>query len=476
MPEITDMKRPISTPSDKPGEEDEVFCPACPASESAPSNGLPRLGRPSRGMTGWRAYCPGRQVLVFLTIAGAFAAVFVGWDVMAGQLFPNLPTAWRHALLTGWAAVVTAGACGIVYYVLNRQHRRLSAAAEELSQVVAAFQTDRRTFDRFENPHLIHCRDVLGCDRSDCPMFDAPDERCWQVLSSKRLGHDQTTPGVEIEQCLKCEIYQGSCPDKLSELGESFNNLLFLLEQEARQVGRMRAQMVEKEKMVAVGQIAAGVAHEIGNPLSSISSIVQMLKRKGPAGSTSRDLDLIETHIKRISSIVRQLVSLARPGGDRWEQVDIGKTLEQAVRLISYDRRARNVTMDFTPPSRLPLTYGLHDQLQQVFINLALNALDAMPDGGKLTIRAKDHAGRISVRFEDTGSGISPEIGRRVFEPFFTTKQPGQGTGLGLAVSYGIIQKHGGEIDIHSIEGKGAVFTVGLPLLDKQSRSRARLS
>ncbi len=464
------MNGPTSTLPDKPSKGSDALHPRCPGAALARPDAKRRSFRPLAGLRGLLVRLTARRVLLGLVLAGAYAALFVGWDVAAGRLLPNLPTAWRHGLLTGWAAVVTAAACGTVYYVLHRQYRRLSATAEELAHVIDAFQADRRASARFENPHLVHCREVLACARPECPMYDAPGKRCWQVMALKRIGDGHATPEVEIEQCRRCEVYRRSCPDKLSELGESFNNLAFLLEQEARQVGQMRAQMLEKEKMVAVGQIAAGVAHEIGNPLSSISSIVQMLKRKGSAGSTSPDLDLIETHIRRITSTVRQLVSLARPGDDRWELVDVGKTLEEAVRLIAFDRRARNVTIDFAPPPTLPRTYGLQGQLQQVFINLALNALDAMPGGGKLSIQAEKQQGRIVVRFEDTGCGIAPEIGRRVFEPFFTTKQPGQGTGLGLAVSYGIIQKHGGEIELRSIEGQGTVFTVDIPAMDQPPR------
>ena len=465
------MRESTSTLLDDPSKGSEGPISGCPGQGLAPSDALPWRGRPMGGLRGLLTPRAARRVLLLLVAVGGYAALLVGWDVVAAHLFPNLSTAWRHGLLTGWAAVVTAVTCAIVYFVLDRQHRRLSATAERLARAIGSFQTDRRDYERFENPHLVHCREVIACGQSDCPMYDAPGERCWHLMSLTRFGTGGANPEVEIEQCLQCEVYRRSCPDKLSELGESFNSLMFLLEQESRKVGRMRAQMLEKEKMVAVGQIAAGVAHEIGNPLSSISSIVQMLKRKGAAGSTSSDLDLIETHIQRISNTVRQLVSLARRGDDRWGLVDVGKTLEEAVRLIAFDRRARNVTIEFEPSSTLPRTYGLGDQLQQVFINLALNALDAMPDGGKLSIRVKKQPGRIVVRFEDTGCGIPPEIGRRVFEPFFTTKQPGQGTGLGLAVSYGIIQKHGGEIELRSVEGEGAVFTVDIPILDKPPRA-----
>ena len=232
-----------------------------------------------------------------------------------------------------------------------------------------------------------------------------------------------------------------------------------------RQQRRLRSQMVEKEKMVAIGQMAAGIAHEIGNPLSSISSIVQMLKRKGALHPQSEQLDLIQAHIQRISATVRQLAGLARPTSEHWEHVDLGPTLEEAVRLVSFDGRARRVKMDFTPPAALPPTYAVRGQIQQVFINILLNALDAMPDGGTLSVRAEHHPWAIRFRFEDTGCGIPAAIGRRVFEPFYTTKEPGRGTGLGLAVSYGIMQKHGGTIDFAARNGGGTVFSVEVPVL-----------
>jgi signal transduction histidine kinase len=228
----------------------------------------------------------------------------------------------------------------------------------------------------------------------------------------------------------------------------------------------MRAQLVEKEKMVALGQIAAGVAHEVGNPLSSISSIVQMLKRTNLEGATRTELDLIDTHVARITAIVRQMGRLARPARDTWEPLDVGEIIREAVRLISYDPRAESVEITCDCPPSLPRTYGLRDQLQQVFINLSLNALDAMPRGGTLQLSAQPQRGSIVVRVADSGSGICPDTGRRVFEPFVTTKEPGLGTGLGLAVSYGIVQKHGGTIDFESSVGEGTVFTVELPLMD----------
>jgi signal transduction histidine kinase len=406
-------------------------------------------------------------MLIPLTVLCTFTVLFIGWEVAERHLFPAMSIGLRHALLTVRAAIVTAVASTIVYLLMRRQQRRLSSTAEQLRGLLVSRQNDPSRPGRFQNPHLAHCREVCNCDQTRCPMYDAPGERCWQVMALSRAVYEHETAGFEMHRCHDCEVYRLSCPDKLTELGENFNNLMFLLEQEAARVGRMRAQMLEKEKMVAIGQMAAGIAHEVGNPLSSISSIVQMLKRNGAATSMLEQLDLIETHIQRISATVRQLVSLARPGVERWELVDIGEILSEAVQLIAFDRRARNIDIDFGPTASMLHTYGLKGQLQQVFINLSLNALDAMPDGGKLSIRTEVKRANIIVRVRDTGTGIAPDTGRRVFEPFFTTKEPGQGTGLGLAVSYGIVQKHGGSIDFQSNAGNGTEFTVQIPVLDK---------
>ena len=161
---------------------------------------------------------------------------------------------------------------------------------------------------------------------------------------------------------------------------------------------------------------------------------------------------------------MRRLGQLARPGLEEWAPVDLATEVSEAVRLVSFDRRAQTVDIDFKPRA-LPETYGIPGQVVQIVLNLSLNALDAMPDGGRLTIHAQSTPGHIVIRIEDTGCGVPAEIGRRVFEPFFTTKDPGQGTGLGLAVTYGIVERLGGTIDLDSQMGKGTVFTVRIPVL-----------
>ncbi len=432
--------------------------PVLPSGEAVSSSAM------SLSLT-WRRV----RVLVPLAVLCVLAVLFIAWEVALRRFIPETSVGWHHVLLTVWAGIVTAFTCYIVYFLMRRHHQQLSKTAEEIGRLLESYQARGSTSSRFENPHLAYCRDVLHCERQECPMFNARGDRCWQTIALHNGSHEHGGPKIEINQCHECDVYKRSCPDKLTHLGESFNNLMFLLEEEAQQVGLMRAQMLEKEKMVAIGQMAAGVAHEVGNPLSSISSIVQLAKRGKSSGPIRSQLDLIETHIQRITTTVRQLVSLARPGEEKWEQTDIDQMVAEAVELISFDRKARDVKISFEKSENLPLTYALRAELQQVVINLGLNSISAMPNGGRLDVRAKKAKDRrtIQIEVEDTGLGIPSGIGRRIFEPFFTTKEPGQGTGLGLSVSYGIIQKHGGIIEFDSTEGKGTVFTVQLPILNR---------
>ena len=408
-----------------------------------------------------------RGLIAVFVVLSAFAVLLVTWDVLLHRLFPEASTGWRHASLTAWASVITSITVGVVYLIMRRQQQRHAATAKRLGRLLESYRSNASAVGRFENPYLIHCRDLIDCTNPSCPMYDAPGERCWQVVGMGHPARPDHAPSVNIQQCHQCKVYRASCPDELTELGEGFNNLMFLLDEERERARCMRAQMVERQKMAVVGQLAAGIAHEIGNPLSSISSITQMLKRGGARVIPHEQIDLIDGHIHRISFVVRQLSLLSRPGTERWEELDLAEVLSESVRLISFDRRARNITIDYTRPTReLPKTYGLRAGLQQVFLYLALNGMDAMQDGGTLTIRIQVERGGIIVRFKDTGTGIRTDIRDRVFDPFFTTKEPGEGTGLGLAVGYSIVQKHGGTIDFSSTLGAGTEFRILLPQLD----------
>ncbi len=228
----------------------------------------------------------------------------------------------------------------------------------------------------------------------------------------------------------------------------------------------LQSQLVHQEKMVGVGMLAAGIAHEIGNPLTSLSSLVQMLQRKVPGKGTSDKLDIMGEHIEKISKIVRELVDFSRPPSYQWKYSQVNDIIRAAVGLMKYDGRGKFVTMETQLTPDLPMVRIIEDQLMQVFLNIILNAFDAMEEGGKLTIRSDKENGQINISFEDTGEGIPNENLDKIFDPFFTTKEVGKGTGLGLSVSYGVVKNLGGDIMVGSSPRKGAIFTVLLPIAE----------
>lgn len=229
-------------------------------------------------------------------------------------------------------------------------------------------------------------------------------------------------------------------------------------------------QVLHQEKLAAVGLLASGLAHEIGNPLASIMAICDNQIRKSAGVDTQiiERFQRIREQVSRIVSIVRQLVSFARPGSSHWQPANIAKLLEDALGIAQLSRSAKSIDVKLEIDEALPATYAITDQLSQVFLNLFLNAIDAMGEqGGRLLVRAYSSLQRnIYIEVQDNGCGMSSEQRSKLFAPFFTTKEVGKGTGLGLYVSYGIITRHGGRIDVTSQPGQGAIFKIELPVRD----------
>ncbi|HNR14164.1 MAG TPA: ATP-binding protein, partial [Thermodesulfobacteriota bacterium] len=238
-------------------------------------------------------------------------------------------------------------------------------------------------------------------------------------------------------------------------------------EEALRNLKEMTAnRMSAVEKQVSIGRLAAGVAHEINNPLTAILSLSMLMQQNTPDDDEKReDLDIIVTETKRCREIVRSLLDFARESPAHRTVVDINQIARETVLLASkYDAMDRaEVIMDLSPT---PLhVYADSKMIQQVLTNLLLNAAEALDTAGTIRMKIeKDSSGDfVHVHVTDTGKGIPKEDFDRIFEPFFTTKGPGRGTGLGLSVSFGIMQKHDGTIEIHSEEGVGTTVTIVLP-------------
>jgi signal transduction histidine kinase len=244
-------------------------------------------------------------------------------------------------------------------------------------------------------------------------------------------------------------------------VGPDGNMQLLGLIHDVTEIKEFEEQMAHSEKLSSLGRLTAGIAHEIGNPLTSVFSFLQILREMEKDAFKKESLDTILFHINRIADTVRQLLGLSKLPPTELKEVQVNGIIESSIGLLQYDKRADKITVSKELPP-LPVIFTDGNSLSQVFVNLLLNAVDAMPDGGILSIRSSNTYGNIVTEIEDTGIGIAAENLQRVFDPFFTTKETG--TGLGLSVSYGIMKKLGGNISVKSTLGKGSVFTLTIPM------------
>jgi PAS domain S-box-containing protein len=235
----------------------------------------------------------------------------------------------------------------------------------------------------------------------------------------------------------------------------------------------LEAQLLHAEKMAVLGRIASGIAHEIGNPLAFMAARLQRLKQYRNPDFLEETRRLLAEQILRMTRIIRNISTFSRAPSQEWCTCEIPKIIDETVRLLTFSPQSTQIQIQTTSCGLIPPILASKDQLQQVFLNLGMNALDAMPAGGSLTIDSSSDNQEIRIRFRDTGSGISDEIKASLFKPFFTTKPAGLGTGLGLSLSYEYIEAHGGTIEVSSEKGKGASFTVILPKRSPTESTRA---
>ncbi len=223
-------------------------------------------------------------------------------------------------------------------------------------------------------------------------------------------------------------------------------------------------QISRSEQLASVGRLAAGVAHEINNPLTGVLAFADLMRDKENLDDQDRqDLEVIIRETKRAREIVRGLLDFARETPSVKAPLDINDLVRQTTRLLGKRDAFQNIFVVEDLADNLPAVNGDKNQLQQVLVNLSLNACEAMPEGGTLLVNTSTDDGKVIVKVTDTGNGIRKEHLEQIFEPFFTTKPVGKGTGLGLSVSYGIIQLHGGSLEVESVERSGTTFTILLP-------------
>jgi hypothetical protein len=251
--------------------------------------------------------------------------------------------------------------------------------------------------------------------------------------------------------------------DEIGELGRNFNEMVRELQGNRAEIESLhRTQMSRAEHLASLGELAAGIAHEVRNPLAGIAGAVELIGQQLPAGSSHREiLQEVRKEVQRIQLLLSDLLQYARPRPLQFLRRDLGDTIEQAVLLARQQVGQRPIQIEFTRPNGLPPVEHDAALIEQVALNLLVNAIQAMDQAGRIRVRMEIRNGLVGFQVADSGRGIETDVLPNIFRPFFTTK--GHGTGLGLSLAKGIIEQHGGSIEVSSRVGSGTEFSVWLP-------------
>jgi signal transduction histidine kinase len=368
-------------------------------------------------------------------------------------------------------AIINAMSEGLIF-VTNDGSTAMCNPAAELWKKVDITYEGRHPFDEFPGPLAELLGGPFASDDKASPVgktitFETagPEARYVEAKSCPVVGIDGQRLGYVIvgQDLTEHKKLEGNLRERTEEV-TNINEILKM----------SRIEMAQREKMVAVGQMATGIAHEVGNPLASISSVAQYLSRKLSTHEQKEHLLVIQYHIKRISNILRRMLSLSRPATSEYKWIDINLLIDNTLSLINFDKRAQAVTIQNEDNPDLPNVWLNPQHFEQVFLNIFINALDAMNvKPGKqehiLKITREFKDGMIEIRIGDTGIGMNSEVCRRAFESFFTTKEIGKGTGLGLFISYNLVTEVDGTIMLDSKPGKGTTVIIRIPLRAKNN-------
>ncbi len=356
---------------------------------------------------------------------------------------------------------------------LRESAERYRALVEHAPEAIMVLDVEQ---DRFVDANA-HAETLFGYTRERllqmgpldfCPEHQADERRSCEVVEGEHKKVLAGGTAVFEFTHVDASGRQIICQTRLSRLPAAGRKLIRATVTDVTELKQLQDKVRHAEKLAAVGVLAAGVAHEIGNPLMALSMAAQSLERKTSDGYTQAKLTLIREHIDRIARIVRQMSDLARPAIGRRSAGDLNRLVRGAVEMVRYDQRAKNAEVRYELEQSLPAVDVVEDELTQVFVNLALNAFDAMAKNvadrpRRLTVRSASAGDTVVLTFADTGPGVARAQRDKLFQPFFTTKDVGQGTGLGLSVSYRIMQEHRGTLALDENVTDGASFVLTLP-------------
>lgn len=256
--------------------------------------------------------------------------------------------------------------------------------------------------------------------------------------------------------------------DEINILANKFNEMTLRLQKAHSDLKEAQQSHIQTEKLASVGTLASGLTHEISSPLAGLKNCLIRIKKNPQKEQINRYFSLMMNAIQKIEKVVIGLLNFSRRDDYHFKLFNLPKTIDRALSLVEYKFEKRDIIVEKNIDESVKFCVGDSQHIEQVIVNLILNAVDAMPHGGKLSISAFYSNSMICLEIEDTGIGIPPENIDKIFDPFFTTKEPGKGTGLGLSVSYNIIKDHDGNISVETKENKGTKFIITLPLDQKR--------
>lgn len=399
---------------------------------------------------------------------------------------------------------------------IDRERMEFHHALEEIFSLIQQVISKKDVSVRFKNPNLKRCYEILDCVEDTCPCHGKEAMRCWQMVGTSSNSPKSCVfiDKNKIKDCVECTVFKFATPDPIYQISEHFNNMMQILEiknneleKAYKELKSAQSQILQQEKMASIGQLAAGIAHEINNPVGFIMSNLNSLqkycdrfvdfikaqedaikeislyqlkaelidrlkkyKKSQKIEYMMEDVhDLIKESIEgaeRVKRIVQDLKSFSRVDEAEFKMADINEGLESTINIV-WNELKYKVTLkkDY---GDIPLTKCNPGQLNQVFMNILVNSAQSIEKKGEIHVKTWHKDEDIYISISDTGCGIPRENINRIFEPFFTTKEVGKGTGLGLSIAYDIVKKHKGEIIVQSEIGKGTTFIIKIPIVGEK--------
>ncbi|MCF7807240.1 MAG: PAS domain S-box protein [Candidatus Marinimicrobia bacterium] len=417
--------------------------------------------------------------LGWLLLAGLSIILFTlgVWEVLERQLFKSRIDAPQSSelIFRGVLVFVLLGAwtVWIVFHFRNQLQNQLSTAANRYRNIVenSADAIITIGIDNHIQSWNKGAERLFGWKAIEIigePIGIMIPEKLLQAGELLCLAYGvTTTQEVKNYQTERMNKDGRRIPVNLTESALLTNGEITGRSQIIRDISEMQTiehQMRQSDRLATVGQLAAGVAHEIGNPLTSIHSLVQLLERRMENPDHIKKLARIQSNIERITKIVHELVDFTRPQATDTQAIHINEVIQSAVGLMSYDNRSQKISIKLDLQENLPRIKASPDKVHQVIVNLLVNAFDALKEtGDTIFIATGEDKKSVTITVRDNGAGMDPDVMDKIFEPFFTTKDVGKGTGLGLSVSHGIINSMNGKLSVYSDVGKGAVFLIEIP-------------